>query len=261
MKTKSTWQDLPLRLVSAFLLLLVSGLCIYFGDPILTLFILCLVGVVHWELGKMLSPISAQAPWFSVVFSTSSLFFIIFTDNIIFSSLILLFNFFMNRFFFHHSRTFGALYSMAVVVCGFVFYTVRLDFGLYLILWLISIVVLTDTAGYLTGRVIGGPKVFPTISPNKTWSGVFGGWLAVGVFSMFFVENVAPPDLVVTFVIGSVVLSIAAQVGDMIQSHLKRICDVKDSSNLIPGHGGFMDRFDGFIGATVVIGLFIEWVI
>ena len=58
----------------------------------------------------------------------------------------------------------------------------------------------------------------------------------------------------------SIVLSVAAQIGDMVQSHLKRQSDVKDSSNLLPGHGGFMDRFDGFIGATVVTGLIFQWI-
>ena len=126
--------------------------------------------------------------------------------------------------------------------------------------WLIGIVVVTDTAGYIIGRTVGGPKVFPRISPKKTWSGVLAGWLAVGIFSWCFVENVAPQNLFFTFVSVSILLSVAAQIGDMIQSHLKRKNDVKDSSNLLPGHGGFMDRFDGFIGATVVTGLVFEWI-
>jgi phosphatidate cytidylyltransferase len=146
-------------------------------------------------------------------------------------------------------------------VCGLVFYNLRLDFGLYHVFWLISVVIITDVAGYFTGKMVGGPKVFPKISPNKTWSGVIGGWLAVGLFSLFFVGNVAPPDLFITFVVGSVLLSFAAQIGDIIQSRLKRVREVKDSSNLLPGHGGFMDRLDGFIGATVIIGPFFQWII
>ena len=131
----------------------------------------------------------------------------------------------------------------------------RIDFGLLHTVWLIGIVVVTDTAGYIIGRTVGGPKVFPRISPKKTWSGVLAGWLAVALFSWSFVENVAPQNLFFTFVSISILLSVAAQIGDMIQSHLKRKSYVKDSSNLLPGHGGFMDRFDGFTGATVVIGL------
>ena len=76
-----------------------------------------------------------------------------------------------------------------VIVCGLIFYRVRLEFGLYHTVWLIGIVVVTDTAGYLIGRIIGGPKVFPRISPKKTWAGVLAGWFAVGLFSWSFVEN------------------------------------------------------------------------
>jgi phosphatidate cytidylyltransferase len=70
-----------------------------------------------------------------------------------------------------------------------------------------------------------------------------------------------PQNLFIVFVAFSIILSVAAQIGDLIQSHLKRISNVKDSSNLLPGHGGFMDRFDGFIGATFVIGFLFEWII
>lgn len=255
------WQDLPLRTFSAIVLLTVSSLCIYFGNPFFAFFILLLVSIVHWELGKMLSPISKQVPWFSFLFSFFSLFFIMLVDNLLFATFMLLLNFGFQRVFFHHSKFFGALYSTLIVVCGLVFYNLRLDFGLYHVSWLISVVIITDVAGYFTGKMVGGPKVFPKISPNKTWSGVIGGWLAVGLFSLFFVGNVAPPDLFITFVVGSVLLSVAAQIGDIIQSRLKRVREVKDSSNLLPGHGGFMDRLDGFIGATVIIGPFFQWII
>jgi phosphatidate cytidylyltransferase len=135
-----------------------------------------------------------------------------------------------------------------------------MEFGLYHTVWLIGIVVVTDTAGYLVGRIIGGPKVFPRISPKKTWSGVLAGWVAVGLFSWLFVENIAPQSLFIKFLSISILLSVSSQIGDMIQSHLKRKSDVKDSSGLLPGHGGFMDRFDGFVGAMVVTGLIFEWI-
>jgi len=260
-KSSNVWEDLRLRIFSAIFLLLVSVICIYSGDLVFKFFVLSVVGVVHWELGKMLTPTSSQASWFSAFFSTMPLFFFIGVNNVVSIFLLLLLNFLFQRIFFHHRKNLGAVYSSAIIVCGMVFYNIRLEFGLYYLVWLIGVVVLTDTAGYLTGRILGGPKVFPSISPNKTWSGVLGGWLAVGIFSLSFVGSVAPPDLIVTFVIGSILLSLAAQLGDMFQSYLKRISQVKDSSNLIPGHGGFMDRFDGFIGATVVLGFFFEWII
>ena len=260
MKTDSNWLELRLRLVSASFLLFVSAFCIYFGNYFFTLFIISLVGVMHWELGKMLSPMSVQAMWFSAFLSMLSTFCLLTSTSILWPILILLINFHFQRNFFHHSRNFGASYSLAVIVCGIIFYRVRLEFGLYHTVWLIGIVVVTDTAGYLIGRIIGGPKVFPRISPKKTWAGVLAGWFAVALFSWSFVENVAPQSLFIKFVSISIILSVSAQVGDMIQSHLKRRSDVKDSSGLLPGHGGFMDRFDGFVGAMIVSGLMFEWI-
>jgi len=260
MNTKNNWYDLRLRLISASFLLLISAFCIYFGNYLFTLFVISLVGVMHWELGKMLSPMSLQAMWFSAFLSIISTLCLLASNSVLWPILFLLINFYFQRHFFHHSRDFGAFYSLAVIVCGIIFYRVRLEFGLYHTIWLIGIVVVTDTAGYLIGRIIGGPKVFPRISPKKTWSGVLAGWFAVGFFSWLFVENIAPQSLFIKFVSISILLSVSAQIGDMIQSHLKRKSDVKDSSGLLPGHGGFMDRFDGFVGAMVVTGLIFEWI-
>ena len=256
----SNWPDLQLRLISASLLIIVSAVCVYFGSYLFTFFVISLVGVMHWELGKMLSPLSTQAMWFSAALSIAATFFLLETNSFVLPIIILLVNFYFQKYFFHHNSIFGAFYSLAVIICGIIFYRIRLEFGLYHTFWLIGVVVFTDTAGYLIGRVIGGPKVFPRISPKKTWSGVLAGWFAVALFSWLFVENIAPQNLFVKFVSISIILSVSAQIGDMIQSHLKRMSDVKDSSTLLPGHGGFMDRFDGFVGATVVTGLFFEWI-
>ena len=256
----SEWNDLLPRLISGFLLLCVSSVCIYLGGYFFTLYLVLLVGVMHWELGKMLSPMSKQAMWFSAILSIISTLYLVGSQSPVWSLLILLVNFHFQKNFFHHNSNFGALYSAAVIICGIVFYKVRLDFGLLHTVWLIGIVVFTDTAGYIIGRTVGGPKVFPRISPKKTWAGVLAGWFAVGLFSWSFVENIAPQSLFIKFISISIILSVSAQIGDMIQSHLKRKSDVKDSSGLLPGHGGFMDRFDGFVGAMVVTGLIFEWI-
>ena len=167
MSKSSDWNDLGSRLMSGFFLLFVSGVCIYLGGYFFTLFLILLVGVMHWELGKMLSPMSTQAMWFSAVLSIIIIFFILGSQNLLGASLVLLINFHFQRHFFHHNRNFGAIYSLAVIICGMFFYKVRLDFGLLHTVWLIGIVVVTDTAGYIIGRTVGGPKVFPRISPKK----------------------------------------------------------------------------------------------
>ena len=122
------WNDLRSRLISGLFLLCVSGICIYLGGYFFTLFLILLVGIMHWELGKMLSPMSKQAMWFSAIFSIISTFYLMGSQSPAWSLLILLVNFQFQKNFFHHNCNFGALYSVAVIICGIVFYKVRLDF-------------------------------------------------------------------------------------------------------------------------------------
>ena len=99
--------------------------------------------------------------------------------------------------------------------------------------------------------MIGGAKFWPAVSPKKTWSGTVAGWVLAGLFGLYFMQ--------VTGVSWSVPVAIlvafGAQMGDIAESWVKRRLGVKDSSQLIPGHGGFLDRFDGFVGGAAVFGL------
>ena len=122
--------------------------------------------------------------------------------------------------------------------------------GMIVILWLFAVVWGTDILAYFTGRYFGGPKLWPQVSPKKTWSGAIGG-LFSGVLLgclVLFALGVSP-----TFphVILSIAFSVLTQMGDLFESAVKRRYDVKDSGSLIPGHGGFMDRLDGFIFAAI----------
>jgi phosphatidate cytidylyltransferase len=135
----------------------------------------------------------------------------------------------------------------------------RPDLGLAGLLWMFAVVWATDIAAYFTGRRFGGPKLWPRVSPKKTWSG-FAGGLAAGVFSGLMVHFAAeglewatPVSWPVVALI-SAVASIASQGGDLAESALKRRFDVKDSSHLIPGHGGVMDRLDGFWAVAALLG-------
>lgn len=254
------WNDFPMRLASGLFLLTISGLCIFYGNLSFSLFLIFLVGIMHWELGKMLSPLSTQTGLLNSLISIVVFCSLINVESYFWKSLILIFNFFFQKSFFNQITNFGAFYSLAIIICGFVFYELRQELGVIYIVWLVGIVIFTDIAGYVAGRLIGGPKIMPSVSPKKTWSGVLGGWIAAGVFAMFFFNYLNPQSLMITFVLFSIILSIASQIGDMTQSHLKRLCEVKDSSKLIPGHGGFMDRFDSFIGATVVLAIIFVWI-
>lgn len=129
--------------------------------------------------------------------------------------------------------------------------------GLALILWSFAVVWLTDIAAYFTGRKLGGPKLMPAVSPKKTWSGAIGGAVA-GMIGGYLVWRLMPALQGVTaagpVVAASLAGSIVSQAGDLFESALKRRFDAKDSSKLIPGHGGFLDRLDGYWAVLVLAG-------
>ncbi|MFZ1814467.1 MAG: CDP-archaeol synthase [Rhizobiaceae bacterium] len=103
-----------------------------------------------------------------------------------------------------------------------------------------------DTLAYFTGRALGGPKLAPAISPNKTWSGFFGGLMG-SVLLMLAVLTLASLPIGIGAVVLAIMISIVSQIGDLVESWIKRRFKVKDSSHLIPGHGGVLDRIDGLI--------------
>ncbi|MFN7710254.1 MAG: phosphatidate cytidylyltransferase [Holosporales bacterium] len=111
----------------------------------------------------------------------------------------------------------------------------------------------TDTAAYFVGRALKGPKLAPSISPGKTWSGALGGALATGALGVIIVPSTFMPALYMFSI--ALAASIIAQIGDLIESKAKRILGVKDSGQLIPGHGGILDRLDSLIALGCVFGM------
>jgi phosphatidate cytidylyltransferase len=133
---------------------------------------------------------------------------------------------------------------------------VRLDseMGFAALIFVLLIVWVTDIGGYFAGRGIGGPKLWPRISPRKTWAGAVGGFAAsMAVAGGFAALGVIKTGPVVWL---AAVLSVASQLGDLFESAVKRRFGVKDSSHLIPGHGGLLDRLDGYVAAVVLAAIF-----
>jgi phosphatidate cytidylyltransferase len=133
---------------------------------------------------------------------------------------------------------------------------VRLDqiYGFVALMLILLVVWVTDIGGYFAGRGIGGPKLWPRVSPKKTWAGAIGGFAAslavAGGFAAFGLGKTGPLLLL------GAVLSMASQLGDLFESAVKRRFGVKDSSHIIPGHGGLLDRLDGFVAAVVLAAIF-----
>jgi phosphatidate cytidylyltransferase len=124
--------------------------------------------------------------------------------------------------------------------------------GAATVLWLLTTVWAIDTAAYAAGKLIGGPKLAPAISPNKTWAGLCGGIAAGALVGSIAGALVSPPEIVDVALLGGV-LAIVEQTGDIAESYAKRRFGAKDSGSLIPGHGGLLDRLDGMLAVTSVV--------
>jgi phosphatidate cytidylyltransferase len=149
--------------------------------------------------------------------------------------------------------TAGFFYAAAAEVASVL---VRLDQtrGFLALILILLVVWATDIGGYFAGRGIGGPKLWPRVSPNKTWAGAIGGFgLSLVVAALFAAAGLGKIGPVLLL---GAALSIASQLGDLLESAVKRRFGVKDSSHLIPGHGGLMDRLDGFVAAVVMAAIF-----
>ena len=142
-------------------------------------------------------------------------------------------------------------YVLALLAACVLLALLRESAGLAAVLWLVAVVVASDVAGYFAGRLLGGPKFWPAISPKKTWSGTVAGWVGAALVGAgFALAGLAGWALVAL----SVPVALAGQMGDIAESWLKRRAGVKDSSALIPGHGGLLDRFDALIFAALMAG-------
>jgi len=124
-------------------------------------------------------------------------------------------------------------------------------FGFTAIVWLYAVVWLTDIAAYFFGRFIGGPKLAPLISPKKTWSGALGGTL-FGVLGGVAVATLANARFAFMSIVIALIISAVSQTGDIFESFVKRKFGKKDASGILPGHGGVMDRIDGFVAAAAI---------
>ncbi|WGS02380.1 phosphatidate cytidylyltransferase [Bradyrhizobium sp. ISRA443] len=149
--------------------------------------------------------------------------------------------------------TAGLIYAGAAEIAAIL---VRLDpaKGFAALMFVLLVVWVTDIGGYFAGRSIGGPKLWVRVSPKKTWAGAIGGFVAsllvAAGFAAFEIGTTGPLLLL------GAALSVVSQLGDLFESAVKRRFGVKDSSHIIPGHGGLLDRLDGFVAAVIVAAIF-----
>jgi phosphatidate cytidylyltransferase len=157
---------------------------------------------------------------------------------------------------------FQSLKGISIFLSGALYIAIAVGFLLSwrhqpgLILWLLSIVWATDIGAYFVGSYFGGPKLAPRISPRKTWSGFVGGTV-FGMVAGWALSSYAGVAIPLSLFGTLLIVSVAAQIGDLIESGVKRYFDVKDSGNIIPGHGGLLDRLDSLLLVAIFYKLLL----
>lgn len=243
------WSDLMIRLGSAVLMIVVGFLALSFGGHVFHVIVAVICGLMMWELVRMVAPLNAPLALLLGILSALASFVAIYIPAG-FGLPLLLAPAFVGFGQLVKHRVVYMVFSVMVLLAGFGMMSVRDDLGFIWMLWLIVVVVVTDALGYFAGRMIGGPKFWPAVSPKKTWAGTVFGWLGAAIVGGgFSIYTGASYELIGI----SVAIAMASQMGDIAESAIKRVMGVKDSSSLIPGHGGVLDRFDGMLGASVFL--------
>lgn len=216
-------SDLPARLVSAVVMVLIAGSALWIGGWAWIGFVVLVAGLVLWEWNRLVRGSDA-----SPLGEVTWLFF-------------------------------GAVY-----VCGaaLAMIQVRVSFdALTVALIYVLPIIAVDVGAYFVGRTVGGPKIAPSLSPSKTWAGLIGGALAASAVAIALILSEFRPEIagrasataILLATALGVVIAVIAQAGDFFESWMKRRAGVKDSSGLIPGHGGVFDRVDGFLAVFFLI--------
>ena len=244
------WADLRTRILSAIVMVAVGAVEIWLGGTAFAALVIVLTGVMIWELAGMTAPWKQASPMVLAVLASVSLVLAIVLHGKL-SALFLIIPSLIFLLTPRRDQRLAGGYALAIMLAGYGLVALREAGGTTAILWLVAVVVASDVLGYFAGRMLGGPKFWPAISPKKTWSGTVAGWVGAALVGVCFALAGSSWLLVPL----SAVVAFAGQMGDILESWVKRRAGVKDASNLIPGHGGVLDRFDALIGAVVVVML------
>ncbi|GGE16973.1 phosphatidate cytidylyltransferase [Gemmobacter megaterium] len=243
------WADLKARVLSALVMVAVGAVEIWLGGLPFAALVLVVIGAMVWELARMTGrSVTGRTPGILAALAIVSLAGAMWlpSDH---AELLLAVPALGLALTKRNDRRIATLYGLAALMAGYGLVALR-DLGMEALIWLVAVVIASDVLGYFAGRILGGPKFWPAVSPKKTWSGTVAGWIGAALVGLAFVLwGGAGWGLVIL----SPLVAFAGQLGDIAESWIKRRAGVKDSSGLIPGHGGVMDRFDALIGAAVVV--------
>jgi len=244
-----SWDDLSRRALSGAVMIVAGLAALWAGGIWLDALAVAVAGLMVWELARMTAPDRPREALLTGAAAALSLAGVLYVHN----PYALIYLFVPAVILVVRPRrdallAAGAAAAMMLACYGIVAF--RGGLGMAWILWLIGVVVASDTLGYFGGRAIGGAKFWPAVSPKKTWSGTVAGWIGAAIVGAgFWLAGLAPAWIVLL----SPLAAFAGQMGDIAESWIKRRAGVKDSSDLIPGHGGVMDRFDALTGTVLFL--------
>ena len=255
-------KQVVVRLISSFLMAVPVIVFILVGDVYFIFFVALLAGIMSWEVTRTVCKPRSHFIEIGIGFVVAflviifGLFFVSSfseTNLPLFSSLLIIVVFSIRKV---HSIARVALGNLIVVFSCFCMIWLRVTFQVEFFAWILLSVVATDIGAFIVGSTIGGIKLAPNISPNKTWAGLLGGifssLMVAWIFYLFWLETNNPRLFIM-----AIIIAIISQVGDLLESAYKRSYKIKDSSRLIPGHGGVLDRLDGHIAA----GIFMSFIL
>lgn len=249
MSVPGTWRDLPARFVSAVVMAAVGGATIGAGGAWFIALVVGITAVMVWELARMSAPERRREALALAALAAALLAVVLLRHSPLALGLLLVPGLAALVRPRRHPLVMAA-YVTALMLSGYTLVALREGAGLATIMWLLAVVIASDLAGYFAGKGIGGPKFWPAISPKKTWSGTIAGWLGAAAVGLGFALVGQGPWALVAI---SPLVALAGQMGDITESWIKRRAGVKDSSALIPGHGGALDRFDALTGAALAV--------
>lgn len=253
----SRLPDLPLaRIVTAVALAPIVILSVIAGDVIFSLFVTAASLILAWEWSRLCQETDHVAALIGLVIGLLTANVVAMIGHSDAAVVLLLASALM--LYVTSSRSLWSAAGMLYVglpCVSLIWLRSDPENGEIVILWLITLVWVSDVGAYVCGRAFGGAKLAPRISPHKTWSGVAGGFACALIWGVGFLvaADVFPFWYIV---LGSILIAISAQVGDLLESWIKRRFGVKDTGRLIPGHGGLFDRVDSLILASLAMALF-----
>lgn len=255
---KSKLNTLLKRIISALVLIPVTIWCLYAGYPYIQVFALIVGTLFSWEWANMVpnkrssfyTALYTAVLAVAVMLGSWEAYFTVLAGGIILA-------FCKSR---DEQRRRLLLLGVPYISIGIgsIIWFYELV-GYLATFWFLLTVWCVDIGGYVVGSTVKGPKLAPKISPNKTWSGLLGGVLFSVIASIIFCHFVGASNHNLFYGILAAIIAVVAQIGDLVESHIKRTLGLKDSSNLIPGHGGVFDRIDGLVFAAPLVYILFKY--